>query len=80
MTITESVCTLLRTSLQLDGMVLGPDTPLLGALPQLDSLAVLNLLLAIEQQFGLRIADDEVRAAHFATVGTLAAFVQEQLG
>lgn len=42
-------------------------------------MAVLNLLLALEQQFEIRIADDELRAEHFATVATLATFVQGKL-
>lgn len=50
-------------------------TPLLGSLPEFDSMAVVAVLTAIEDEFGVGIDDDEVDADIFATVGTLAAFV-----
>ena len=55
------------------------DTPLLGALPELDSFAVASLLTAIEEHFGISIGDDEVDGAVFATVGSLADFVEQKL-
>lgn len=54
-------------------------SPLLGALPELDSMAVLNLLTTLEERFGISIADDEIDGATFATVGTLTGFVQGKL-
>lgn len=54
-------------------------TRLLGALPELDSMAVAALLAGLEDHFGIRVADDEVDGALFATVGSLAAFVQRKL-
>jgi len=57
----------------------GPDTELFGALPELDSLALGNLLGAIELRFAVTIHDDEVHAEHFITYGALAAFVQSKL-
>lgn len=51
------------------------DTPLLGALPELDSMAVATVLTAIEDRFGFVIDDDEVSAEMFETVGSLTAFV-----
>lgn len=53
-------------------------TPLLGSLPELDSMAVLELVVALEQRFGITIDDDEVTAEVFETVGTLAVFVNGQ--
>lgn len=79
MSLVENVCQILVNTLQLRNIRLQAQTPLLGALPELDSMAVLNLLLALEQQFEIRIADDELRAEHFATVATLATFVQGKL-
>jgi len=52
------------------------DTPLLGALPELDSMAVIDLIAALEQRWGLRVADDEIDGRTFATVGSLWAFVE----
>jgi acyl carrier protein len=54
-------------------------TPLLGSLPELDSMAVLELVAALEQRFGITIDDDDVTAELFETLGSLARFVQEKL-
>lgn len=54
-------------------------TPLLGAIPELDSMAVINLIAGLEDHFGISVADDEIDAATFATLGKLAAFVEEKL-
>ncbi len=53
----------------------GPDTPLLGALPELDSMAVVTLISALEEHFGLALPDDELDGSVFATVGSLADFM-----
>ena len=54
-------------------------TPLLGALPELDSMAVVALITTLEERFGFAIADDEIDGEVFASVGTLVAFVQHKL-
>jgi acyl carrier protein len=55
------------------------DTPLLGELPELDSLAVVELAQALEDHFDVVIDDDAFTGEVFATVGTLAGFIAEQL-
>ncbi len=50
-------------------------TPLLGNLPELDSLAVVEIVTRLEAEFGIKIHDDEISAETFATLGGLAAFV-----
>ena len=75
----EKVCDILRTTLALGRAPLAADTALLGSLPELDSMAVVNLLLALEEQFNITVDDDEISARHFATVGTLSSFVQAKL-
>ncbi len=55
------------------------DTALLGSLPEFDSMAVVSVLTAIEDRFGVSIDDDEVDAALFRTVGTLTQFVAGKL-
>lgn len=55
------------------------ETPLLGAVPQLDSMAAVALLQALEERFSIRIADDEVSAELFSTVGSLVDFVNRQM-
>lgn len=48
---------------------------LLGEIPEFDSMAVVSVLTAIEEHFGIEIDDDEVSAEVFETVGSLARFV-----
>jgi acyl carrier protein len=52
------------------------NTALLGAIPELDSMAVVSLITAIEERFGIAIADDEIDGSVFETVGSLVAFVE----
>ena len=54
-------------------------TLLLGALPELDSMAVVSILSAIEERFGVTIDDDEVDGSIFATLGSLLEFVERKL-
>ena len=58
---------------------MGPDTPLLGSVPELDSMAVATLITSLEEHFGLMVADDEIDGSTFATVGTLVEFVGSKL-
>ena len=51
------------------------ETPMLGAMPELDSLAVVGLLNAIQERFTVEIDDDEIDGSIFATVGSLIDFV-----
>ncbi|MFL6657065.1 MAG: acyl carrier protein [Massilia sp.] len=66
-------------SLGAAGAQLHADSPLLGALPELDSMAVVNLITALEEHFGISVDDDEISADTFATLGSLAAFVGHKL-
>ena len=77
MNVTEDLRLLLADTLQLGtrAQSLTADTVLLGALPELDSQAVVLLITAIEDHFGCVVADDEVSADTFATFGTLTEFV-----
>jgi len=67
-------------TLGLDGEADGmhPGTPLFGSLPELDSMAVLEVLLALEEQFGITIEGDDVTGDAFETLGSLTDFVNEQ--
>jgi acyl carrier protein len=55
------------------------DTPLLGAIPEFDSMAVGTLITALEERFGFAVDDDEIDATVFESVGTLLAFVERKL-
>jgi acyl carrier protein len=55
------------------------DTPLLGAIPELDSMAVVTLLTTLEEQFGIAVDDDDIDGDTFANVGSLVDFVSAKL-
>ncbi len=54
-------------------------TPLLGAIPELDSMAVVGIITAIEDNFGISIYDDEISAESFETLGSLVTFVENKI-
>ena len=54
-------------------------TPLLGAIPELDSMAVVTLITTIEERFGIVVDDDEISGDTFATVGSVTEFVVNRL-
>jgi acyl carrier protein len=55
------------------------DSSLLGSIPELDSMAVVNLITAMEEHFDITVDDDEIAASTFETVGTLTRFVEQKL-
>lgn len=55
---------------------LNPESTLLGSIPELDSMAVVSLISALEDQFGIMIDDDEIDASTFATLGSLTEFCE----
>lgn len=62
------------------GNDLAAGSPLLGHLPELDSQAVVHVILTLEEHFGIEVDDDEISADTFATLGTLADFVASKSG
>lgn len=81
MTRLDEVRLVLGDSLQLGARVnsLNASTPLIGGLPELDSMAVLAVITAIEEHFGFTVHEDEISAETFQTLGSLAAFVEQKL-
>jgi acyl carrier protein len=61
------------------GQALNADSPLLGSLPELDSMAVVTLIGALQDHFGILIDDDDISASTFATLGSLADFVAQKM-
>ena len=55
------------------------DTPLLGHIAELDSMAIVTFFTALEDEYGTFVDDDEVSAELFETLATLTAFVAEKL-
>jgi acyl carrier protein len=78
----DDVRMLVVNALQLGAraQTLEASTPLLGAIPELDSMAVVNVITALEDHFGFSVDDDEIGAATFATLGSLSEFVEHKLG
>ena len=67
-----------------DTLHLGPradrleaSSPLLGNVPELDSMAVVSILTAFEDEYGLIIDDDSVTAEIFESIGTLHSFLAD---
>jgi acyl carrier protein len=60
------------------GQSLSAESPLLGAIPELDSMAVVGVIAALEDRFGIAIDDDDISASTFETVGSLADFVAQK--
>lgn len=81
MNIDEEVLKILRSVLDLGpgGAQLGPDSALLGSVAELDSMAVVTILTALEEKFGFSVDDDEVEGRTFASVTSLTAFVRSKL-
>lgn len=81
MNIQKEVLSLLDEILSLNGRAacFTADTPLLGAIPELDSMAVVALLAQFEERLGFVIDDDEIDGGTFATVGSLVQFVNKKL-
>lgn len=81
MDVTKEVLRVLDEVLSLNGRAaeFTRDTPLLGAIPELDSMAVVSLITSLEDQFGLVVDDDDIDGSTFATVGSLADFVSAKI-
>lgn len=76
----DGIREILRDTLQLGEVAdhLTESSSLIGGLPELDSMAIVAVLTAIEEQFGITIEDDAITASDFSTVGTLCSFVKRR--
>jgi len=81
MNLTEQVLRVLDEALALHGRTAAfdRDTALLGALPELDSMAVLALITGLENHFGIAFSDEDLSGSVFATVGSLCDLVEQVL-
>ena len=77
MDVNQDVLRTLDEVLSLKGRALSfkRDNALLGAIPELDSMAVVNLITGLEDRFGIVVDDDEIDGSTFETVGSLIDFV-----
>lgn len=77
----QAVLAMLDDTLGLAGRtaLFDDETPLLGAVPELDSMAVVGLIAAMEERFGFYVGDDDIDGTTFETVGSLTGFVAGKL-
>ena len=77
----DDVKAVVGSALQLGDRVrsMNESSALLGALPELDSMAVVSVITALEERFDITVADDEIGAAAFETLGSLTRFVEGKL-
>ncbi len=71
----------LHSVLGIDGRVrrLDAGSQLLGSVAELDSMAVVSVLTALEDRFGIVVDDDEVDGRTFASVASLTEFIRGKL-
>lgn len=74
----EQMIELLSDTLSIDKDQLDADTLLLGSLPEFDSMAIVSILMQLEETFGIAIAEDELTGDAFESVTTLSEFVELQ--
>ena len=69
----EQVLDVLAESLEGAAQIhkMNEEAPLLGAIPELDSMAIVGIITSLEERFGIVFDDDELDAEVFETVGTL---------
>ena len=81
MDVTQEVIRVLDEVLSLNGRgaAFTRETHLLGAIPELDSMAVVSLITSLEEHFGLTVDDDDMDGSTFATIGSLTDFVSGKL-
>jgi acyl carrier protein len=77
----EKVRAILRDTLQLGSRAdaLRRDSRLLGEIPEFDSMAVVSVLTMVEEEFGIAVADDELSADVFETLGSLSDFIARKI-
>ena len=78
----EQVLEVLAESLPLPAATyeMGEQAPLLGAIPELDSMAITGIITEIEESFDIVFDDDDLNAEAFQTVGTLRNLIASKMG
>ncbi len=54
-------------------------TALIGDIPEFDSMSVVAIITALEEEYGCVFEDDEITADVFKTIGSLTQLVQSKL-
>lgn len=69
---------ILSETLSIEASEFSEDTLLLGNFPEFDSMAIVSILMELEEQFGISIAEDELTGDAFESVASLLEFVDIQ--
>lgn len=78
----QGVREVLGQTLGIEDRALGmpPEAPLMDSIPELDSMAVVEVLVKLEERFGIQIDDSDVTGDMFETLGSLTSFVDQHRG
>ncbi len=79
MSVQSDVIEVLVDTLSLPEGQLDESSVLLGAIPEFDSMAVVSVLTALEEQYGFMVDDDEIDASIFESVASLIDFVNAKV-
>ena len=81
MQVIDGIKRVLRETLQLGDRVNAFDesTALFGSIPEFNSMAVVTVVAGLEEQFDIKIDDDDITAEVFETVGSLTRLVRDKL-
>ena len=79
--LTFEIKQLLIDTLSLDIMPaeMDDDALLLGDIPEFDSMAIVSVITALEDNYGFTSADDELTAEVFESIETVVNFVKQHL-
>ena len=75
MTPLDQLNAILADLLKLDTSEFNKSTQLLGAIPEFDSMAVVGLITALGEEFGITVHDDDLEASLFETLGAVLDYV-----
>jgi acyl carrier protein len=67
-----------RLKLDIDPQSIDSSAPLFGEGLGLDSIDALELVLGLEQEFGIKVQDEEVGVKAFASVNALVEFIEQK--
>lgn len=74
----QIIADFIRENFVFDGSEIDPDASFLDS-GLIDSTGILEIVLFVEERFGIAVADEEVIPEHFDSVHRLAAYVRRQL-
>ena len=66
-------------SLEITPAEMDDDALLLGDIPEFDSMAIVSVITALEENYGFSLADDELTADVFESIQTVVDFVLEHI-